>query len=501
MLYPRKVLAFVTVFAAVAAGIAIVVAGPAPAVAADKSAAMVIDANTGKVLYARNADAKRYPASLTKMMTIFMVFDEIRAGRLTFDSRITMSKVAAQRPPSKLGLKPGRSLSVKDAIRALVTKSANDVAAAVGERIAGSEWRFAIQMTKRARQLGMTSTTFKNASGLPDSNQTTTARDMLKLALALQDIYPEYFHLFSLRSFHYGGKTYRNHNSLLRSMRGVDGIKTGYTRASGFNLVTSMRHDRRHIVGAVFGGRTAGRRNARMRSLLYTALKKASRKKTRRSSPMLIAKPAKAPRPAQRPVQKPKTFAATTPKIQPAKATPRTPSGARFTVARVKPVSVLAGPAPSPIARQGAAGSAQPQTAGRGRAPSTLAAQAANLNSRQYASLEPAAARKPAYRLNGPSSLPPVTAPAQVTQRRRNGPFQIQVGAFRTAAEAERHVQNLKSGMRKTLAGYAPLTLPAVVSGKQYWRVRFAGFDASSATQTCHELRRSSVDCFVAKAP
>lgn len=331
--------------------------------AASKSAAMVLDANTGKVLYARNGDALRYPASLTKMMTLYMVFDELEAGRLTLKTPITMTTSAAKKPPSKLGLKPGRKILVKDAIRALITKSANDVAAAVAEHIAGSESAFARRMTRRARNIGMSSTTFKNASGLTHDGQRTTARDMITLALSLQDDHPQYFKLFGTKSFRYRGKTYRNHNTLLRSMRGVNGIKTGYTRASGFNLVTSMRHGRKHVVAAVFGGRTARARNARMRSLLYKAMRKASTRKTRRPRPMLLAKPKRAPRTARiaarsRPTPRASTVPAPVPRprLQTAQAAPPAtpgprpfrPAGAkaepiqpRVAMARVRPVSII----------------------------------------------------------------------------------------------------------------------------------------------------------------
>jgi D-alanyl-D-alanine carboxypeptidase len=260
---------------------------------------MVIDANTGAVLHNKSGDAACYPASLTKMMTLYMTFELIEQGRMSYATKIKMSETAAAAPPSKLKMKPGDQLTVLDAIKALVTKSANNVAVALAEHIGGSEENFARLMTKRARQLGMTSTVFKNASGLPNREQKTTARDMLKLAMHLQDHFPQHYKLFSIRHFTYRGRRYRNHNALLRRFRGTDGIKTGYTRASGFNLVANVRRDGKHVVAVVFGGKSARVRNAKMRSILTKALAKASRKKTRK--PVLVAR-AKSPTPP-RPVR------------------------------------------------------------------------------------------------------------------------------------------------------------------------------------------------------
>ncbi len=267
--------------------------------AQNRHATMAIDANTGDVLHAQSADEPRYPASLTKMMTLYVTFGEIEAGRLTTDSRIRISEAAASVAPSKLELDPGSDIALIDAMKALVTKSANDIAVAIAERIAGSEEAFARLMTDRARQIGMRSTTFRNASGLPNDEQVTTARDMLTLALRLQDDYPKLYRLFSLKYFTYNGDTHRNHNSLLFHYAGTEGIKTGYTRASGFNLVTSVKRDGKHVVAAVFGGQTAGTRNAQMRAILTRVFAKASSVKTRKPAPMLIARPKPAPRPVQ----------------------------------------------------------------------------------------------------------------------------------------------------------------------------------------------------------
>ena len=204
---------------------------PMPALASAKGAVVVIDANTGKTLYSEAADAQRFPASLTKMMTLYLVFERLNNGKLTKDTRISFSPRAAAAAPSKLGVKAGNSITVEQAILALVTKSANDVAIAVAEKIGGSENGFAEMMTRKARQLGMSRTTFRNASGLPNPKQTTTARDMARLGIALREHHPRYYGYFDERSFTFAGRRMGNHNKLLGRVEGVDGIKTGYTRA------------------------------------------------------------------------------------------------------------------------------------------------------------------------------------------------------------------------------------------------------------------------------
>lgn len=242
---------------------------------AAKYAAFVMEADTGRVLFARNADALRYPASLTKMMTLYMTFDAIESGKLSWSQKLPISKRAAGQPPSKLGLRQGRTISVKDAAMALITKSANDAATVLSEAIGGTEWEFAIMMTNRAREMGMSKTTFRNASGLPDRRQRSTARDMAKLGLALQRDFPQHYHLFNTTSFTYNGTRYRNHNRLLSSLNGTNGIKTGYIRASGFNLVSSVTRNGKTLIGVVYGGRSARTRDAHMVKIINQAFKRA----------------------------------------------------------------------------------------------------------------------------------------------------------------------------------------------------------------------------------
>lgn len=257
------------------------VGAASPVEANSRYAGIVIDAKTGKTLYKDHANAPRYPASLAKMMTLYLVFDALESGRITKGTKIPVSRNAANEVPSKLGLKPGQTITVEQVILALVTKSANDAATAIGEFLGGSEAGFARMMTDKARQLGMNSTTFKNANGLPNKAQKTTAHDMARLGLALRDHHPRYYGYFTTRSFKYRGRRYGNHNKLLGRVKGVDGIKTGYTRASGFNLVSSVEARGRSIVAVVMGGRTGRSRDAHMKRLIRRYLPKASKGRDR----------------------------------------------------------------------------------------------------------------------------------------------------------------------------------------------------------------------------
>ena len=261
--------------------LAVAVGGAAgsPAHANSKYAAIVVDANTGKTLFSSSADAARYPASLTKMMTLYLTFEALQSGKLKTSSKIAFSKNAAGEPPTKLGVKAGGSVTVETAILSLVTKSANDSATALAEKLGGSEAGFARLMTAKARQLGMTGTIFRNAHGLPNAAQHSTARDMATLGIALREHFPQYYSYFSTRSFKYGKQRLANHNRLLGRVKGVDGIKTGYTRASGFNLVSSVSDGNRRIVAVVMGGQSAKSRDNHMAELIRTWLPKASAKR------------------------------------------------------------------------------------------------------------------------------------------------------------------------------------------------------------------------------
>jgi D-alanyl-D-alanine carboxypeptidase len=244
------------------------------ATAPRKYAGIVVDAKSGKVLYEQAADAPRYPASVTKVMTLYVLFQELAAGNLSLSTKMTVSRHAASAVPTKLGLGAGKKISVEDAIKALVTISANDIARVIAEHISGSESKFAQRMTRTAAALGMGHTTYKNASGLPDSGQVTTVRDQAILGIAIYQHFPTYYEYFQTTSFRFGKRTYGNHNRLLGE-RGVDGIKTGYIRASGYNLLTAARKDGRHIVVVGFGFNSAGSRDSKVRELVRKYMPKA----------------------------------------------------------------------------------------------------------------------------------------------------------------------------------------------------------------------------------
>ena len=231
-------------------------------------AAIIVDVKTGKVLHSQNADARRYPASLTKVMTLYLLFEQLDAGKLQLTSRFPVSHYAANRPPSKIGVRAGDSITVQQAIEALVTKSANDAASVIAEALGGSESKFAVMMTRKAKKLGMKNTVFQNPHGLPDTRQYTTARDLAILGQAIQDHFPDYYRFFKTSSFTYKNAVHRNHNRLLGQVEGVDGIKTGYTNASGFNLLTNAKTGNRHIVAVVLGGRSAYLRDQAMTQLI-----------------------------------------------------------------------------------------------------------------------------------------------------------------------------------------------------------------------------------------
>ena len=241
---------------------------------------IVVDANSGNVLQANAADGSRHPASLTKIMTLYLLFERLESGKMALDDELKVSEHASEQAPTKLGLKPGQTIEVEDAIKGLVTRSANDAAVTIAEAIGGSEENFAKLMTRKARALGMSKTVYRNASGLPDDDQVTTARDQSILGRSIQERFPKYYKYFATNDFRYHGSVIRNHNHLLGKVEGVDGIKTGYTRASGFNLVTSIRRGNRHLVAVVMGGRSASSRDGVMRGLLAEHINEGSTKRT-----------------------------------------------------------------------------------------------------------------------------------------------------------------------------------------------------------------------------
>ena len=428
--------------------------GPALAQVKARSAVLVVDANTGRVLHERSADELRFPASLVKLMTLYMLFEQIELGRMTYKTKIRFSAHAVAQSPSKLDVDEGAEIEVIDAIKALVTKSANDVAVAIAEHIAGSEERFAQMMTQKARQLGMKSTTFRNASGLPDPGQVTTAREMILLALRLQDDYARHYPLFSTRYFTFNGETYRNHNTLLFRYPGLDGMKTGYIRASGFNLVASAKRGKKHVVAVVFGGPTAARRNAAMQTYLNSGFAKASNARTRQPTVALVGKGKAAA---------PEMVAAPAP--QPAVRSHVNEQAPNIEVARVRPVRV-------------------PDAQFRHAPPTSIEA----LLDR---------ATSPAPAPSAAETTPPVRqAAANVA-----GAYLIQIGAFQSQSEAERRLVTARARAGAALGTCTPVTHEVKQGDKTLYRARYAGFASQEpAAAACSALKRLSIDCLVLRA-
>jgi D-alanyl-D-alanine carboxypeptidase len=473
-------------------------------------AAIVLDAKSGAVLHQTNADSPRHPASLTKIMTLYLLFERLEAGKLRLDTSLPVSEEASIQAPTKLGLRPGQTLAVEDAIKGLVTKSANDAAVVVAEALAGSEEEFARAMTRKAQALGMRQTVYRNASGLPDPDQITTARDQAVLGIAIQERFPRYYRYFSTSSFTYHGRSIRNHNKLLGRVEGVDGIKTGYTRASGFNLVTSLRRGQRHVVGVVLGGRSGGQRDARMRDLLSTHFARASTQETR---------VAEAPKPEQAtaPVTRSRLAAATSSPVSLAPpaageataAIPASNSDAPIKPIKVKTLTVklvpskrpegtpAAQPAPTPAP---IAASPAPQPAPPSAPPPATTSLSAGLVAAIKEAAVPAAAAPTAV-ATAPAAAAKVEEPPPPARQHvppRSG-WVIQVGAFEDEAEAKERLTSARSKAATLLQKADPYTERTVKGEKTYFRARFAGFDRDKAEAVCRALKRNDIACMALK--
>lgn len=472
--------------------------------------ALVIDANSGAVLHATNADAMRHPASLTKVMTLFMLFERLDAGKLTLESQLRVSEHAADQAPTKLGLREGGSISVEDAIKGMVTRSANDAAVVVAEHLAGSEEEFARQMTRRARSLGMTGTVYRNASGLPDSAQVTTARDQAILGRAIQERFPRYYRYFSTRTFTYRGQQISNHNKLLGRVEGVDGIKTGYIRASGFNLITSVRRNGRHVVAVVLGGASAAARDASMRQLLAAHVDKAS---TRRTAPMIAATPSRNTAAPRATTARPEFRAPDT--KTPDTRTPNAIAADRFDLASassapspttptagsndpIRPIVVRTVPV-QPGTQKTAKTSQPPQQPDR-QPPVTATAEPPAPTTADLTATPPVrtalAGTATAVLPTNPSETPTETAPAATPARPPARPgWIIQVGAFPAESEAQQRLASVKQKASRLLNAATPFTEPVQRGETTLYRARFAVLDREQAEAACRYLRRNDVDC------
>ena len=487
-------------------------------------AALVIDAKTGRTLFEKNSDSLRFPASITKVMTLYLVFEDLERGRIELDGRITMSSRCAMMPPTKLGVRTGGSVRVEDGIKALVTKSANDVACAFAENLEGSEAAFGERMTRKARALGMSQSTFRNASGLPNPSHVTTARDLVTLGRAIQDRFPRYYGYFGTRSFTFAGRTMPNHNQLLGRVQGVDGIKTGYTNASGFNLLSSVKSGGRSIVAVVMGGRSGASRDAHMRELIALNLPKAStgsrtaplvaesgQRAPARTRPAVVAAiPMPIPAPAETPVVAMVPVPVAAPAVVPApQPAPRLAATTTPPAARVVQTERIVDVDQETVVATAASATTTPQTlrwvVG---APATTGSVARNRELPQEAS---AYAETQASSLPTPSPRPvrvasasddiegaPQVAPAAERQPVRKG-WLIQIGATTAPDSAQALLSDAKSKGGRVLAAAEPFTEVYAKGATTFYRARFAGFNERSADAACKALKRSSVSCFAIK--
>jgi D-alanyl-D-alanine carboxypeptidase len=496
-------------------------------------AAIVVDANSGAVLHASNADALRHPASLTKIMTLYLLFERLEAGKIKLDTQLKVSEHAEDQAPTKLGLEDGQTIQVEDAIKGMVTRSANDAAVVVAEALAGSEEEFAKLMTRKAQALGMTKTVYKNASGLPNDAQVTSAHDQAILGRAIQERFPTYYKYFQTQSFVFRGHTIGNHNRLLGKVEGVDGIKTGYTHASGFNLVTSMRRDKRHLVAVVLGGSSASSRDERMRELLNQHIASASTKRT--AAMIAEAKIDK--------IDASKIDAKAEPAAAQRTAAADAPTKSEKTDAQLFDLASASSlpvhldlPATTPTASQRAApGSSDPiqpvtvktfnvKSNGKANVKSNDTAQAASAAPLPFAGLprpsEPARTAAPAPEAlpppppgarpgvlgTLPASAPtaaaltdPTLAPSQAAKPRPKGGWIIQVGAYPDEDEALRKLGMVKIKALKLLSDADPFTEPTVKDGTTYYRARFAGLNKDQAEAVCSYLKRNDLECVAIK--
>ncbi|MEA3025337.1 MAG: D-alanyl-D-alanine carboxypeptidase [Alphaproteobacteria bacterium] len=503
-------------------------------------AAIVVDANNGAVLHAAAPDAPRHPASLTKIMTLYLLFEQLEAGKIALDTPMDVSELASSQAPTKLGLRPGDTLKVEDAIKGLVTKSANDAAVVIAEALGGSEDEFARAMTRKARTLGMRNTTYRNANGLPNDEQITTARDQARLGMAIQERFPKYYRYFSLASFVYRGNAMRNHNRLLGKVEGVDGIKTGFTRDSGFNLVTSVKRGARRIVAVVLGGRSAGSRDAKMRELIEAKIGEATTKPGTALVAEATPESATATKPQLASADPPVSLGAglareVTAAISPGSSAPLTPIKVKTVAVKIVPPrntpaakSELARPElakpelakPEPVRTASVAPTQEEMLA------ETLAA-AAPIEAVPSAPAPPPAPAPPSSPSTPPRAahpgvlgkLPamiaaakeaavpsakaeevPVVSSAQVPARHTaRGGWVIQVGAYEDEGEAKQHLSTAKSKISQALHKAEAYIERTVKGAKTYYRARFAGFDRDQAEAVCKRLKREDVACMALK--
>jgi D-alanyl-D-alanine carboxypeptidase len=451
---------------------ALVVVPTTPPVTAQENtryAAIVVDAETGEVLFARHADSRRYPASITKIMTLYLAFEALTEGKVKLDDVITVSPRAASQPPSKLGLAAGQTITLDDAMRATAVRSANDMAMAIAEHVGGSQDRFAAQMTLKARELGMTNTRYVNPNGLPDARQVTTARDLAILARAVMRDYPQYYRYFGLHDWAYQGRDYRNTNGLLRNGDGYDGMKTGYTNASGYNLAASAVRDGRRLITIVLGGRTTASRNSHVAALMDTGFEV---ERLRRSGqPIQVAQTFFEQRgfgigpESAGPVHYASASNDEEEQEETGVGSPTAVSYASLPAAPPRPTEIV--PAPS-----------ETRTVAslmRGGGPADVTA---SLNGAPPAARPPSPAARPA---------------ARETVREAAGRWAVQVGAFRDEAIARDWLTEVNRRFRTQFTA-AERT---VQNAEGWYRSRFTGMSEQAAQAACATLAERRVTCMV----
>jgi D-alanyl-D-alanine carboxypeptidase len=438
---------------------------------AARQAAIVVDAKTGKVLYSADANGRRYPASLTKMMTLYLTFEAMAKGRISKNTPVVFSAKASGEAPTKLGVKAGGSVTVETAILSIVTKSANDSATALGEMLGGNESTFARMMTAKARQLGMNGTVFRNANGLPDPGQFTTARDMATLGIALREHFPQYYGYFSQRSFLYGRQRINGHNRLLGRIKGVDGIKTGYTRASGFNLVSSVNDGNRRLVAVVMGGTSGGSRDNQMASLINTYMPRAS---TRGGGDLVAKADSGNPIKALAKVLLPKHDAPT-------------PDD--------KPVAVASADDTS-VAEDATVAQGDDEESAEAEAPK-LVVPAKKVKTVIVAAPKVATAQVvAAYAEPAPAAEPTPTVDPVNTASVPSG-WAIQVASSPKQSEAQAFLDKTSKQAPKVLADAAGFTVAFDKDGVTYYRARFGGFGSKDAAwKACTALKKKKIECF-----
>ncbi|MBU3887276.1 D-alanyl-D-alanine carboxypeptidase [Methylosinus sporium] len=480
-------------------------------------AAIVVDANSGRTLYARNEHELRHPASVTKVMTLYLLFEQLEKGRLRLDSPLVISSHAAAQAPTKLGLAPGQTIDVDSAIKAVVTKSANDIAAAIAENIAGDEETFADMMTRKAHQLGMSRTHYANASGLPNDEQITTAHDLSVLGRAIQDRFPRYYRYFSTHAFVWRGQSHRNHNHLLGQIRGVDGIKTGYTHASGFNLLTSVRRDGHHIVAVVMGGRTAAARDRVMAGLIAEHIGDGAAVRTARAISEGEPAPAPVARAEEEKEETPIVAAAVTAPAAPAPAAAG-PALAPRVMALASAPPLLAVPTPEradkirPAFVAGGHKAAEPAPVQAGRRQLEPARRDSARATTDGSTAAKAGHATKLAAVTTPNALPARMTdtdrtlvarsdrgePSKAEQARPNhSGWMIQIGA---TDDAEKAQQLLSRARAKGVPATAKAFTEKVQKGREtLYRARFAGLEEKSAETACRALKRSGFSCFTTK--